>query len=487
MITIGFCTRKIDSDYINHIKSKSRYDNEIIYIENNGEKSLTQCYNELLDKSSNDIVLLIHDDLILSKDFDAILYNHFINSDYGILGLAGTNELNESCVWWQKRELMVGCVWHENGGKPHKSEYSPENSIINEVAVIDGLFIGIHKKRIENRFNEKIPGFHFYDITFCLDNKNVKKGVIFLNRIIHKSVGNVNQAWHDNKKLVVEMYKDMLPYVVVPKIYIPETNRLTNHDDSVAIIIPSKNNFAYLKRCVDSIILHTKHTNYQIFYADTGSKQSDIDDFENDYKNVKVIRYNYYHFGKINNAVVRDYCQSYKYLLFCNDDIIFLNDIISEMLHVHNTLPKVGTTGARLYYENGRIQHGGIEFIPSNQMVNINHKGHITYHGCSLNNEKVVGNTAALLMIRRINFSKVKGFIEDNEDCFEDVILNLHMLDKNNKLNNIFVGSAVAYHTESVSRRRDPKIKEKLLRDYQKYLYPMIVKNYNIYKPYFNK
>lgn len=483
MITVGFCTRKNDGQYTTHLKDKSYWDSEIICIENDGTRSLTSCYNEILDRAVNDIVLLIHDDLILPKSFDKTLYEHFQSSDYGILGVAGTNELNENCVWWHKKNLMTGSVWHISQGKEHQSKYSPPNDIINEVAVIDGLFIGVHKKRIESRFNEKINGFHFYDISFCLDNKTVKKGVFFYSKLVHKSVGQVNEGWHENRVIVSEMYKDMLPYRVVPQIHIPQFDKKTSDDDSVAVIIPSKNNFSYLRRCVDSIIKHTQHSNYKIFYADTGSYSSDIDSFEKDYPQVKVIRYDYYHYGKINNDVVRNHCDKFRYLLFCNDDIIFLNDVISQMLHVHTSQKNVGTTGARLYYENNTIQHAGIRtFIDNRGMLNISHDGLGTYHNFSLKNEKKIGNTAALLMIKKTNFTRVKGFIENNEECFEDVILNLRMIDI--KLENIFVGSAVAYHTESVSRKKDKEKSNKEIRDYINFLLPLIKKKFNIYKKY---
>ena len=69
MITIGFSTRKIDESFLQHIKKSSGIkDVEIIPIENNGIYSLTQAYNMIIERSSNDIVVLCHDDIFFDTN-----------------------------------------------------------------------------------------------------------------------------------------------------------------------------------------------------------------------------------------------------------------------------------------------------------------------------------------------------------------------------------------------------------------------------------
>ena len=64
MITVGFSTREHNQDYIDYIQKTVMFKEvEIIEKVNNGEKSLSQTYNEIINESSNDIVVLIHDDL----------------------------------------------------------------------------------------------------------------------------------------------------------------------------------------------------------------------------------------------------------------------------------------------------------------------------------------------------------------------------------------------------------------------------------------
>jgi sugar lactone lactonase YvrE len=104
MITIGFSTRKIDESFIELLKKSCGIPKvEIIPLENNGEYSLTEAYNILLSKSSNDVVVLCHDDIYFdTKNWGPKLLNHFKrNQEFGILGVAGSTYLHEGGKWWE--------------------------------------------------------------------------------------------------------------------------------------------------------------------------------------------------------------------------------------------------------------------------------------------------------------------------------------------------------------------------------------------------
>lgn len=220
MITVGFSTRKSNPDFIEHIRKSSGYKKiEVIEIVNNGEKSLSQVYNEIIDQSKNDIVVLCHDDIIFETSawLHKIL-KHFNKSDYGILGVAGTTNLPKSGRWWEDKRKMVGIVNHQHEGKQWTSRYS--NNIknnIESVVIVDGLFIALDKNRIKHKFDESVLGFHFYDLNFCYPNflDDVKIGVITNVRITHKSIGETNEDWENNRKIFEEKYKDNLPSKVI--------------------------------------------------------------------------------------------------------------------------------------------------------------------------------------------------------------------------------------------------------------------------------
>ncbi len=216
MITVGYSTREHKPEFIEYLKKSSGF-KKINVIEkiNNGDKSLSQVYNEILDESETDIVLLCHDDIYFdTNSWYPKLIKHFEKSDYGIIGMAGTTNMPSSGQWWEDRRKMVGIVNHEHQGKKWESKYADSlGNSISPVVVLDGLFLAVSKNRIKKRFNEEFKGFHFYDIPFCFENflEGVKLGVITNIRITHKSIGATNQQWEEKRQLFEQKYKDNLP------------------------------------------------------------------------------------------------------------------------------------------------------------------------------------------------------------------------------------------------------------------------------------
>ena len=218
MITIGYSTREHNPKFIEYLK-KSSGNKKIEVIEkiNNGEKSLSEVYNEIIQESKTDIVVLCHDDIYFdTTSWYYKLKSHFETSDYGILGVAGTTHMSETGKWWEtnRRKNMIGIVNHESDGKKWTSKYSEEfNKSIRQTVIVDGLFIALSKSKIKHNFDEEFKGFHFYDIAFCFRNhlENVKVGVITNIRITHKSIGQTNEQWEQNRELFVEKYGKNLP------------------------------------------------------------------------------------------------------------------------------------------------------------------------------------------------------------------------------------------------------------------------------------
>ena len=216
MITIGYSTRESNPTFIEHLKKTVGPKNiEIIEVVNNGEKSLTKVYNEILNQAKNDIVVLCHDDIKFEdKGWGNKIIKHFTKTNYGILGVAGTTNMPSSGMWWENRRKMVGVVNHEHLGKKWESKYSTSlGNDIEEVVVVDGLFMAIHKQRIKSNFIEDFDNFHFYDISFCFENymAGVHIGVLYNIKITHSSIGQTNDAWEENKIKFAEKYSDNLP------------------------------------------------------------------------------------------------------------------------------------------------------------------------------------------------------------------------------------------------------------------------------------
>ena len=220
MVSVVISTRKIDLTYHDHVKRMFSHPNtEILMYENDGEMSLTQVYNKGLKESVNDIVVFMHDDLILETPnmTPKIVKLFEKHSDYGIIGIAGTNKLT-SGMWWQNRENMFGVVGHIHEGKRHVNHYSKGvfNDVLKDVVIVDGLYFMVRKSLLKKEFNEQFEGFHFYDISFCVENylENVKVGLTTKFGITHKSIGMVNKQWEKNKLFFESLFDKNLPLVI---------------------------------------------------------------------------------------------------------------------------------------------------------------------------------------------------------------------------------------------------------------------------------
>jgi hypothetical protein len=243
MITIGFCTREHDENYNKHLlKTFGNYKKiDLIEIVNNGDRPLPECYNEILNRAKNDIVVFLHDDLIINSTNVghkiSKLFEKF--ADYGIIGVAGTTDLVNG-RWWEIRKSMHGRVSHTKDGKTWTNKYSKEAYVdtLKDVVTVDGVFFMVHKQRIKKQFDTDFKGFHFYDIPFCISNymEGVKIGVTTKFDITHKSIGETNQQWEDNKRQFEEKFRDILPLKMTNNKSFDEKMNYSRNDIGVGIV-----------------------------------------------------------------------------------------------------------------------------------------------------------------------------------------------------------------------------------------------------------
>lgn len=474
MLSIVYSTRKSNPDFIELLKRTSEFDLEIKEVLNpNGELGLTKIYNDFIDESKHDIVVCLHDDIILKKGWSKQVIDGL--NDFDILGVAGSTVLPESGIWWEQKQRLCGRVWHVQNDKKYESCFSNVFEQPQEVVVVDGVFIAFKKSKLKSRFDERHDKFHFYDVSFCAANhlKGVKIGCLTNMYILHKSIGAVSQQWYDEKSKFCANYN--LPLKIKPEINVK--NKVTKESqEKLAIIIPTKNKSELVSKCVQSIREKTTHSNYKIYIADTGSDEENLSVIEN--LGCEVIKYDWYQFGKLNNDVVKNHIdKDTSLLLFCNNDIELKNNAIDIMLEQFKD-KQVGTVGARLYFENNTIQHGGI-LVFKDKMNNfkLTHEGIQSDYLASENTVKnVFGCTGAFLMIRKNMFTSFGMFSENTLECFEDVMLNAMCL-LNNKTN-IYCGDAVCYHYESQTRKENPNHIQAINNDYKNVLLPFLVKHY---------
>jgi GT2 family glycosyltransferase len=493
IVVSSHLSKEENNKFEKHIKDTIGLTNpEILIYENFNEYSLTEIYNIGLNKSKNDIVLFVHNDIFFNtENWGRILLSKFQSDEYGIIGIAGTTDLLQNGVWWADSSKMIGTVFHKHNNKTIESKYSNSyNKEIIDVVAVDGLFIAVNKNKLENSFVETFKGFHYYDISFCIENvlKGVKIGVVFDIKLTHASIGITNEQFENNRKLFIDTYKDNLPLKLkvdtIKDLSFKKVN--VKIQPKLSIIIPHKNNNLLLFNLLRSIKEKTTYNNYKIYIADTGSEPDrlkELEDYISDNDKIILVKYDYYNFSKINNDMVRNKInKNTEVLLFMNNDIELINDVISIMVDTYMKNKNVGTIGARLYYHDNSIQHSSISVVNKKNTILLSHYGLKSYYKYHRDVVKDVAvNTAACMLTSYHMFLINNMFNEDYIECFEDFEYNLKCI-INNKVN-YFAGNAVAYHFESQTRNLDKDKNERLLVDHKK-ITDFVFNNYDKLKKY---
>jgi GT2 family glycosyltransferase len=489
MITIIYSTHK-DKEYNdkfkNHLlKTVGLPNPQILEYENHNQYSLSNVYNSGITESIYDIVVCCHNDIKLEKNWGKRLLEDFSNNpEFGIIGKAGSCYFPESGVYWEKmKQTMVGQVYHHpKDQKKWINKYSAKLPFLIPVVTIDGLFISFDKTKIKHTFDETIGKFHFYDHLFCIPNylDEVKIGVTSSFEITHESIGQPNQEFWESREKFVEKWGSKLPLDLKPSfIYTPIIKRKEFKKlGKIAIIIPTKGNVLMLKECVDSFYEHCDKYKFDVFIADTGSTNEEKKWIKENIEGIKLLEYDYYNFAKINNEVVRSLPNDlYEFILFSNNDIKVMNDIITGMLSVFDKNKMVGTVGARLHFKDNTIQHDGmvIYLKKENSSFLISHLNLYNYYNYSTTTKEVIGNTGGLMMIRKNTFENKGMFNEKYNTCFEDVELNVLLTSSG--LKNYTCGECVSYHYESITRNEDKGKMTKEGYDYHNTLIPVVKQN----------
>ena len=209
---------------------------EIIAIENNNAKySICQAYNIGAAKSKFNILCFMHEDIVIqTANWGAILIQHFNNTSYGVIGVAGSiYKSNIPCSWDGAGKLAnrINILQLNAANKSYKDYYNPANEIICQVVTLDGVFISCKKVIFEALyFNENLlKGFHGYDIDFTLRaNKITNLGVIFNIDILHYSNGSFKEPWLAAQ---IALHNKIFTHNA-PSIYVANNKLITTHKNT---------------------------------------------------------------------------------------------------------------------------------------------------------------------------------------------------------------------------------------------------------------
>jgi len=238
-----------------------------------------------------------------------------------------------------------------------------------------------------------------------------------------------------------------------PAHYRVRYNLLLPHP-KISIIIPTRDHVDVLRTCVSSIIRLTRYPNYEIIIVDNGSKKDETLKYFTEIESDKISIVSYdipFNYSKINNLGVEHATGSYICLM--NNDIeIITPDWLEEMLSFAQW-PDIGCVGARLWYPDKSLQHGGVLLGiggVAGHAFKYSAQSFQGYFCRAIHHQSYSAVTAACLLIKKDIYMSVGGLDEALAVAFNDVDFCLRVREAGYR--NIWTPYAEMIHHESVSR-----------------------------------
>lgn len=223
----------------------------------------------------------------------------------------------------------------------------------------------------------------------------------------------------------------------------------------VSIIICTRDQGKLLRAAIDSIRSRTTYEDHEIVVLDNGSRDAGTLDYlahiARQPRMTLVRDDSPFNYSRLNNAAVRHARGSILCLL--NDDVEVLAPGWLEEMVSFAVQPGIGAVGARLWYPDGTLQHGGV-IIGVGGVAGHAHprlaRGQAGYFGRGVLQQELSAVTGACLVVRREIFEAVGGFDDRIEVAFNDVDLCLRI--RTAGYRNVWTPFAELIHHESASR-----------------------------------
>ena len=467
------CLADDNSTWENVGQTLAKYENhekiKVVYRKENGH--ISRCTNSALEVATGEFVAFM--------DCDDLLRT---NALYEVVKLLNAN--SELDFIYSDEDKV-----DDDGNKRHMPHFKPDWSPDTLMSHMYTCHFGVYRRSIV----EEIGGLRV-GVEGCQDQDFTLRFTEKTNRIGH--IAKILYHWRERKESTA-VNPGAKPYILeaqkktkldalerrglkgelelIDVMYQYRVRYISQKNPLVSIVIPSKDNFTVLERCIESLVSLTDYTNYEIILVDNGSND------ENKTKYAELaekysINYIYekmeFNFSRMCNIGAKT--AKGEFLLFLNDDIeIIQEDWLSRMVG-QAELDHAGAVGAKLLYPGGdKIQHAGVIEIENGPVH--------AFGGCSDENLYYFGRTkldynwlavtAACLLVKKEKFEQIGGFDETFAVAYNDVDLCFKLVESD--YYNVVRNDVILYHHESVSRGDDrmDEVKMKRLMDEQLRLY----------------
>lgn len=329
-----------------------------------------------------------------------------------------------------------------------KPDFSPETLECHNYIT---HFVVIKKTLLDQigKLNSQFDGAQDFD--FVLRATENTKHIDHIPKVLYhwrahqKSTAKVadtkNYAYEAGVKVIAEHLKRTGKEAIVknpgevPGIY--QVKYAVKGKPKVSILIPNKDYYQGLKKCLKSILTLTTYENYEILILENNSTEKEIFAFyktiqQNPKIRVLECKEKEFNYSKIINFGVKN--ATGDFILQLNNDTKLLTPDWLEILLGYAQNKEIGAVGARLYYPDKSIQHAGIAYgiagKAGNLLVGLPYGTHDPF-GREAATRNVAAVTGACLFCRREIYDEV-GFMAETlfKVAFNDVDFCLKILEK---------------------------------------------------------
>ena len=240
----------------------------------------------------------------------------------------------------------------------------------------------------------------------------------------------------------------------------PQWNRILRPIPSppplVSVLIPTRDRAALLARSTEAILTRTDYPNMELLIADNGTREPDalalLRRLSQD-KRVRILPADGpFNYAALNNQAAL-VARGEILVLLNNDTDVEHPGWLSEMVS-HAIRPDVGIVGAKLLYEDGRVQHAGVVFDANQEVIHplrLSARHDPGPDGELALTRTVLAVTGACLAIRRAVYFEIGQLDARNLIVsFNDIDLCLRAGDHGYRI--VFTPFAELLHLESASR-----------------------------------
>ncbi|MCA8020310.1 glycosyltransferase family 2 protein [Burkholderia metallica] len=227
----------------------------------------------------------------------------------------------------------------------------------------------------------------------------------------------------------------------------------------VTLIIPTRNGFWLLSRCVDSILEKTCYHPFEIIIVDNGSDDPDTLEYMARLRRdhgVRILRDDSpFNYSALNNRAVE--MALGEFVALVNNDIEVIDGDWLDELMSHALRPEVGVVGPKLLYTDGTVQHAGVVMGLSGCADHLSRglgRDEPGYMARAVLTQSLSAVTGACLVVRRSLYCQLGGLNEcDLKIAFNDVDFCLRVRQAGYTV--VWTPYAVLYHHESATRGSD--------------------------------